>query len=187
MPLHPATRGIGHRLYGVELRPSLLDSPQFEHKESMPLPILDRLAADVLERRWFMALLAGGCSRRVARRRGTVEVSVPAARAGLYALAVLPRRSSAEQVDWAIIKGEGEGDSPGGWRPFTSSGDRSNSTVAVSCPTRHRRRTGASVAERRFAALGDESTRNEGCRAEGTGEIMASRQPRKEQSLPAKT
>src|SRR5215831_7061934 len=56
MPLHPATRGIGRRLSGVELRPSLLDSLQSEHKE---FPILDRLAADVLKLRRSMALFAG--------------------------------------------------------------------------------------------------------------------------------
>ena len=59
MPLHPATRGIGRRLSGVELRPSLLDSLQSEHKESIPFPILDRLAADVLKLRRSMALFAG--------------------------------------------------------------------------------------------------------------------------------
>src|SRR5215831_916450 len=60
MPLLPATRGIGRRLSGRELRPSLLDSPRFEQGASMADPAGTRPPLISLSRRPFMAAIAGG-------------------------------------------------------------------------------------------------------------------------------
>src|SRR5215467_3811854 len=60
MPLLPATRGVGRRLSGRELRPFLLDSPRFEQGASMADPAGTRPPLISLSRRPFMAAIAGG-------------------------------------------------------------------------------------------------------------------------------
>src|SRR5215469_15505767 len=64
MPLHPAARGIGRRLSGLEPRPPLLDSRRFERLTGGTVTdsSRDRTARPLMrvDRRRFMAAIAGG-------------------------------------------------------------------------------------------------------------------------------